>query len=131
MRFEIVYKSLWKRIDRFTLFTISWLNRWSYYCLGEIAHFWHFPFIFFKLREMNPNPTGLGTIPTGSRPENPRELTGKMFQNSGFITSHLKKFHKILRCEVMKPEFWNIFFVSSREFSGWIPFGIVPSPVGK
>jgi hypothetical protein len=35
-------------------------------------------------------PTGLGTIPTGIRPENQRELTGKMFQNSGFITSHLE-----------------------------------------
>jgi hypothetical protein len=30
--------------------------------------------------------------------ENPRELTGKMFQNSGFIISHLKKFQHILRC---------------------------------
>jgi hypothetical protein len=30
----------------------------------------------------------------------------------------------------MNPEFWNIFPVSSREFSGRIPVGIVPSPVG-
>jgi hypothetical protein len=31
-------------------------------------------------------------------PENPRELTGKMFQKAGFITSNLKKFLKNLRC---------------------------------
>jgi hypothetical protein len=73
---------------------------------------------------------GLRTIPTGIRPENPRELTGKMFQYSGFITSHLKKFLKILRCEAMNSEFWNIFPVSSRGFSGRIPVGIVPSPNG-
>jgi hypothetical protein len=30
----------------------------------------------------------------------------------------------------MNPEFWNIFPVSSRGFSGRIPVGIVPSPVG-
>jgi hypothetical protein len=39
----------------------------------------------------------LGTVSTGIRPENPRELTGKMFQNSGFITSHLKNFLKMIR----------------------------------
>jgi hypothetical protein len=50
------------------------------------------------------------------RPENPRELTGKMFQNSGFITSHLRILWNFLRCEVMNPEFWNIFPVSSRGF---------------
>jgi hypothetical protein len=35
-------------------------------------------------------PSGLETIPTGISPENPLELTGKKFQNSGFITSHLR-----------------------------------------
>jgi hypothetical protein len=40
-------------------------------------------------------PIGLGTIPTGIRLEDPRELTGKMFRNSGFITSHLKKFYGV------------------------------------
>jgi hypothetical protein len=75
-------------------------------------------------------PIGLGTIPTRIRPENPRELTGKMFRNSGFITSHFKKFLKILVCEVMNLEFWKIFPVSSRGFSGRISVGIVPSPVG-
>ncbi len=30
----------------------------------------------------------------------------------------------------MNPEFWNIFPVSSRGFSGRIPVGIVPSPIG-
>jgi hypothetical protein len=30
----------------------------------------------------------------------------------------------------MNREFWNIFSVSSRGFFGWIPVGIVPSPIG-
>ncbi len=63
--------------------------------------------------------------------ETPRELTGKMFQNSGFITSHLRFLWVVLRCEVMNPEFWNIFLVSSRGFFGRIPVGIVPSPIGQ
>jgi hypothetical protein len=37
-------------------------------------------------------PTGLGTIPIGIRSENPLEFHWKMFQNSEFITSHLKNF---------------------------------------
>ncbi len=78
----------------------------------------------------NPYPIGFGTIPTGIRPKNPRELTGKMFQNSWFITSHLRIFRNFLRCEVMNREFWNIFPSSSHEFSGRIPFGIVPIPIG-
>ncbi len=82
-----------------------------------------------KIVTITYNPIGLGTIPTGIRPENPRELTGKMLQNSGFITSHLKFLRNFLMCEVMNPEFWNIFPVSSRGFSGWIPVGIVPSPI--
>jgi hypothetical protein len=31
----------------------------------------------------------------------------------------------------MNPEFWNIFSMSSRGFSGRIPVGIVPSPIGN
>jgi hypothetical protein len=38
------------------------------------------------------------------RPENPLEVTGKMFQNSGFITSHLRIFRNFLRCKVMNPK---------------------------
>ncbi len=64
------------------------------------------------------------------RPEIRRDFAGKMFRKSGFITSHLKKFLKILRCEVMNPEFSNIFSVSSRGFSGQFPVGIVPSSIG-
>jgi hypothetical protein len=77
-----------------------------------------------------PYPIGLGTIPTGIRPENPLELTGKIFQNSGFITSNLRFFRNFLRCEAMNPEFRNIFPVSSRGFSRRIQVGIVPSPIG-
>jgi hypothetical protein len=88
------------------------------------------PFLIFSPITRN-RPIGLGTIPTGTRPENPRELTRKMFQNSGFITSHLSIFRNFLRCEVINPEFWNIFPVSSRGFSGRILVGIVPSLIGQ
>jgi uncharacterized membrane protein YidH (DUF202 family) len=37
-------------------------------------------------------PTGLGTIPIGIPSENPLEFHWKMFQNSEFITSHLRIF---------------------------------------
>ncbi len=37
-------------------------------------------------------PTGLGTIPIGIRSENPLEFHWKMFENSEFITSHLRIF---------------------------------------
>ncbi len=37
---------------------------------------------------------------------------------------------KILRCEVMNSEFWNIFQWNSIGFSDRIPIGIIPSPVG-
>jgi hypothetical protein len=66
-----------------------------------IHHIIYFKFLFIDnkvVEDLNPGnelsnelyPTGLGTIPTGIRPKNPRELTGKMFQNTGFITSHLR-----------------------------------------
>jgi hypothetical protein len=64
------------------------------------------------------------------RSENPHEITWKMIPKFRVHNLTPLKFLKILRCEVMNSEFWNIFQVSIRGFSGQIPVGIVPSPVG-
>ncbi len=117
-----------------------WRIPWLFFFCNFNLKFWHFYYQIkflipvciksFKPPKSHTNPIGIETIPTGIRPENPHEIKGKMSQNSRFITSNLKKFLKVLRFEVMNPEFWNVFPVSSRGLSGRILVGIIPIPIG-